>query len=182
MICSSYITLACLSAHSHPGLGTKIAKIKMTWFLRDLTAPTPASPTLTSSLLLPLFSESPWLCHATERTLLGSNRDTFSMHLGHFFHVWFGLQSPPSSTKLLEAYIWDRLTQVPLLCSFIISLPTVQNPSLFSFFLFWSSSGPLLVFCTSSVPLGSAMHLVCVGRGEKFSIKADKVWQHSANW
>lgn len=184
MICSSsHHTGMFAWAHSHPGWAPKLQRSRWLGF-SETNCPHPRKPHFDFISTPSSFSESPWLCHATERTLLGSNRDTFSMHLGYpsfMSGLWFAV--PTSSTKLLEAYMWDCLTQVPLLlCSFIGFPAHCPKPSLFVFFffLFWSQWA-LLVCCTTSVPLGSAMHLVCVGGGERSSalrlIKFDNTQQ-----
>lgn len=186
MICSSsHHTGMFAWAHSHPGWAPKLQRSRWLGF-SETNCPHPRKPHFDFISTPSSFSESPWLCHATERTLLGSNRDTFSMHLGYpsfMSGLWFAV--PTSSTKLLEAYMWDCLTQVPLLlCSFIGFPAHCPKPSLFVFFFFsfLVTVGPsslLYHLCPSWLSHASG---VCGGRGEKFSIKADKVWQHSANW
>ena len=186
MICSSsHHTGMFAWAHSHPGWAPKLQRSRWLGF-SETNCPHPRKPHFDFISTPSSFSESPWLCHATERTLLGSNRDTFSMHLGYpsfMSGLWFavstlqhqvawglhlGLSHSSATTSLFIHWLPCSLSETQLVFFFFFS------------FIFWSQWA-LLVCCTSSVRLGSAMHLVCGGGGERSSalrlIKFDNTQQ-----
>lgn len=184
MICSSsHHTGMFAWAHSHPGWAPKLQRSRWLGF-SETNCPHPRKPHFDFISTPSSFSESPWLCHATEWTLLGSNRDTFSMHLGYSSFM-SGLRFAVSTLQYQAAWgLHLGLSHSSATTSlFIHWLPCPLSKTQLVFFLsFLITVGPsslLYQLCPSWLSHASG---VCGGRGEKFSIKADKVWQHSANW
>lgn len=168
MICSSsHHTGMFAWAHSHPGWAPKLQRSRWLGF-SETNCPHPHKPHFDFISTPSSFSESPWLCHATERTLLGSNRNTFSMYLGYpsfMSSLWFEV------SILQHRVAWGLhlglSTQVPLLlCSFIGFPAHCPKPSFF--FSFLVTVGPscmLYQLCPSWLSHAS----VCMGGGERSS-------------